>query len=122
MLEIQQTGQTPHLHFRPSGYLRMKGRIVCIDARQFFEKPIDFCKKLNVTKVAMDVHLDYINTVSSKYFVVMLNALEDNLQVEEVQVNWFYESDDLDMLDTGKDYLGFFEKVKFKFHSIPNQN
>ena len=53
----------------------------------------------------VNIRLEYFNTSSSKCILDVFKKLEAiHKSRNEVEVNWFYEEDDEDMLEAGEDY------------------
>ena len=48
--------------------------------------------------------MEYMNTSSSKQVFVILKSIKENYHIKDVYIKWYYESDDEDMLEMGKDY------------------
>jgi len=58
-------------------------------------------------KITANFRMTYFNTASSKCFLEildMLKAYQDNHE-GNITVNWYYQSNDYDMLETGEDYI-----------------
>ncbi len=88
--------------------IELKGKSTPENAVQFYYPVINNIKKLfsNVTgTVHVDISLEYFNTSSSKCIFDMLRMLKAMESTDRsIQVNWYYEEDDEDMLETGEDY------------------
>jgi hypothetical protein len=67
---------------------------------------------------AFAIQLEYFNTSSSKPLMEILTLLETLCaKGSEVQIDWYYDEDDEDMLDAGVE-LSEIIKIPFKFHQI----
>ena len=58
----------------------------------------------NKDHIVFDLKFDYFNSSSAKYileFCMKIALLRTNRK--DVRVNWYYENDDMDMLDSGKE-------------------
>jgi hypothetical protein len=67
---------------------------------------------------AFAIQLEYFNTSSSKPLMEILTLLETLCATgSEVQIDWYYDEDDEDMLDAGLE-LAEIIKIPFKFHKI----
>lgn len=117
-INIEPTKKTPGITFDPSkGFLEVTGRSIPENAIDFYKPLIsslnEYAKKpLDVTNV--NVKLEYFNTSSSKCILDMFKSIEvihkNNLTVN---INWFYEDEDEDMLETGEYYEDII-KIPFK--------
>jgi hypothetical protein len=90
------------------------------DPKEFYAPIIDWFR-IYVTKPNREtiVHfkLDYFNTASSKKLVDILNILKEiHKQKKIILINWYYRSNDDDMLETGQT---FSEIVNLPFKFIP---
>ena len=67
--------------------------------------------------LALHLRLDYINTSSSKCILDILYELErHHKHGKVVQVFWHYQTDDEDMLETGKEFA---EDIGLDFTMVP---
>jgi hypothetical protein len=77
----------------------------------------DYIKTPN-EKTVFIVKLEYFNTSSSKCILDVFKKLEAIHKAKnEVEVNWYYEEDDEDMLEAGEDYESII-RVPFKMIEI----
>ena len=69
----------------------------------------------------MNVQLEYFNTSSSKCILDVFKKLEGiHKSNNEVIINWYYEEDDEDMLDMGKDYESLI-RIPFDFFELSSE-
>ncbi|BDD09215.1 hypothetical protein FUAX_16470 [Fulvitalea axinellae] len=107
---LKATAKTPEVRFESeSGNFLFEGRSI-------LENSVDFYKPLNewldsflevpTPKIHMDVKFEYFNTSSSKCLVEILRKLEKAHMSgkTKVHVDWYYEEEDEDMLDSGEDF------------------
>ncbi len=77
---------------------------------QYMQTPLD--------KTVVNIRLEYFNTSSSKCILDVFKRLEAiHRSKHDVEINWFYEEDDEDMLEAGEDYDSII-KVPFKMIEI----
>jgi hypothetical protein len=77
---------------------------------------IDKCKSdLSESKITIKVALEIINSVSIKY---LLHLIKDLHESSEIEVNWYYESDDICMLDDGKNIEMSLPKLDIKLIEV----
>ncbi|WP_020531764.1 DUF1987 domain-containing protein [Flexithrix dorotheae] len=72
-------------------------------------------------EITFNFRMTYFNTSSSRRFLEILNMLEEyqNEMDGNVTINWFYEENDVDMLESGEEYE---EDVELDFNLIPYTN
>ncbi|MGE0089641.1 MAG: DUF1987 domain-containing protein [Bacteroidales bacterium] len=113
-LFIEGTDTTPLIDFYTNGNLLIKGRSLPEDVHKFYEPIFFWIKEIEVETVVFDVKMEYINTSSTKKILNLLIELENNPKVKNIEIKWFYEYDDLDMLDLGELYENNLERSKFQ--------
>jgi len=114
-LVIQKTDSTPEITFLANGHLKIFGRSLPEDVHKFYDPIIDWVKNLKKDIVKVDLKLEYLNTSSTKKVLNLLLALEENKDILEVKVNWYYEFDDLEMEELGGIYNDELERIKLSF-------
>lgn len=62
--------------------------------------------------------LEYFNTGSALALRNVIQKLNDKLPENSLQVKWYYEKDDSDMLDSGEEFEGLFENAEFEIIEI----
>jgi hypothetical protein len=113
-LFIEGTDTTPLIDFYTNGKLLIKGRSLPEDVHKFYEPVFFWVKELEAEMVIFDVKMEYINTSSTKKILNLLIEIENNPKVKNIEIKWFYEYDDLDMLDLGELYENNLERSKFQ--------
>lgn len=121
-LTIEGTTKTPNVSFdASSGVLEVKGRSIPENSIEFYKPLVDWLEEYAtgpLEKTAVNVHLEYFNTSSSKCILDVFKKLETiHKNKYEVQINWYYEEDDEDMLEAGEDYESII-RVPFKMIEI----
>lgn len=116
---IDKTPKTPLISFDfDNGVFRIEGVSVPENTVEFYN-PIVFALKEYVEnpkpKTVFDIKLEYFNTSTS---VIALNIFRilANLSKEMLTINWYYEEEDLEMLEAGEDYSNM---VNATFNIIP---
>lgn len=119
-LLIESTAKTPHINFNgQTGLFEIRG-MSCSEYAFNFYKPVfdwldNYVKNPN-EKTTVNVQLKYFNTSSAKCILQMferIGALQD--QKRFIEVNWYYERDDEQMIADGENYsvlLGLPFKLK----------
>ena len=108
-LKIEPTRISPYIMVDSSkGIIELKGKSTPENAIQLYYPVIDKVKELFVDikgKIQINISLQYFNTSSSKCIFDLLRTIKGMQSSERsVHVNWYYEEDDDDMLETGEDY------------------
>jgi len=114
-LVIQKTDSTPEISFLQKGELKITGRSLPEDVHKFYDPLIDWVKNLEVENVKVDLKIEYLNTSSTKKLLNLLIALDENTSVKNVDVNWYYEFDDLEMEDLGGIYEDELKRSNFHY-------
>jgi hypothetical protein len=119
---IEGTPKTPSVKFDASeGIFEIKGRSIPENSVEFY-KPLnewlDNYMQVPLDKTVVNIRLEYFNTSSSKCILDVFKRLEAIHKTKhDVEINWFYEEDDEDMLEAGEDYDSII-KVPFKMIEI----
>jgi SiaC family regulatory phosphoprotein len=119
---IEGTPKTPSIKFdAKDGVFEIKGRSIPENSVEFY-KPVnewlDNYMQVPLDKTVVNIRLEYFNTSSSKCILDVFKRLETiHRSKHDVEINWFYEEDDEDMLEAGEDYDSII-KVPFKMIEI----
>ncbi len=106
---IKGNDKTPEIDFN------FDDGVLAISGRSIPENPVDFYKKLEEyiirycknpqPKTVVKVTLEYFNTSTSKCLVDIFKQLEIlHSTATEVVVEWYYELDDEEIMESGEDY------------------
>ena len=101
-LYIHNTNSTPEINFEKSGKLKIRGKSLPEDPKRFFAPLFEWVNELNSDRVDIQVKLEYVNTSSSKRIIELLKTIDNNKKIKKVDLNWYYEIDDADMLEFGE--------------------
>ncbi|HKL37702.1 MAG TPA: DUF1987 domain-containing protein [Bacteroidales bacterium] len=121
-ISIEGTTKTPSVKLNPeSGVIEIKGRSIPENSIEFYRPIIEWLDEYakNPNKnTTVNVQLEYFNTSSSKCILDIFKKLESLKKARnEVKINWYYEEDDEDMLESGEDYESII-RVPFKMIEI----
>jgi hypothetical protein len=122
-VSIEGTGKTPTIIFEPdNGLLEIKGRAIPENATEFFRPLTEALNKnsgnLSVP-IIVNLQLEYFNTSSSKCILDILKILASIKKAGgEVVINWYYDEDDEDMLESGENYQEIVN-IPFKMIVLP---
>jgi len=119
---IKGTTKTPSVQFNSGeGVIEIKGRSIPENSVEFYKPLVDWLddyKTHPLPKTNVNIQLEYFNTSSSKCILDVFKKLEAiHKGKNEVQINWYYEEDDEDMLEAGEDYESII-RVPFKMIEI----
>lgn len=116
---IERAVKTPLISFDfDHGSFKMEGVSVPENTVEFYN-PLVYALKDYVEapkdKTIFDIKLEYFNTSTS---VILLNIFRTlaSLDKEMLTINWYYEEEDLEMLEAGEDYRNM---VNATFNIIP---
>jgi hypothetical protein len=120
-LFIKATRNSPEIVLNPDGNLRFKGRSIHENAQDLFNsvfKWIDEYINDPADTTFVDLQLEYFNSATAKYLIVMLQKLKEvRLKDKKYYVNWFYEEGDEDILERGE-YFASVLDMDFNFVEI----
>ena len=109
-LDIQGTNDTPKVLLDPQGEVfEISGRSLPEDVVSFYRPILDWLEDyksepLEYTEFVF--RYIYFNTATSKLIQDVLVKLEELFEAgNNIQVMWFYEEDDEDMLDSGEEFM-----------------
>lgn len=90
------------------GEISIVGRSLPEDAKEFFLPFRDWLLELFVSdtkEINVYLEIEYFNTATSKIIIDMLLSLEKLRVNKSVSVIWAYDEDDLEMEETGHDFV-----------------
>jgi hypothetical protein len=108
LVSLESTKKTPNVLLDPSGRIRIGGRSIPEDASRFYDNilnwVLDYCHTPSDSTV-VDIELEYFNSGSAKFVMQILRELSELIaEGKELQVNWYYEEGDDDILERGEYY------------------
>jgi hypothetical protein len=107
-LRIEKTAHTSLVELNGNGYMCIKGISIPENGQFFFLPIIKWIEEYGLRpspKTTLEIALDGYNTISSKCILDILKELEKvKKQGFEVNVNWYYDKDDQDMLEAGQEF------------------
>lgn len=117
---IEATKISPRVVLDPNGEMLIQGRSIIEDTTVFYKPIIDWVKNVTCPQITLIVKLEYMNTSSSKQLLTVLKSLASNSSIRTIYVKWYYEEDDEDMLDLGKDYESLIH-IPFDFYELTGE-
>jgi len=115
-LNFEPTTSTPAVRFTTEGRLLIEGRSLPENVSRFYEPLINWVKGLDIEVVKMDLNLEYLNSASSKKLLEILRLLDKNSMIKQFIINWHYEADDEDALESGQIFEDLLDKAEFRYH------
>jgi len=122
-LKIEGTKQSPYVDFNAdTGKLELSGRSIPENSFEFYNPLLEWLVEYANTpkeETVLKVYLEYFNTSSSKYILEVLKKLKDVTKTDGavVKVDWCYDEDDEEMMETGEDYEDV-TGLEFDYHEI----
>jgi hypothetical protein len=121
-LNIRGSLKTPDIRYSPkNNKLQIAGKSIPENHNAFFEPVIQWLQEFKATppeETIIDVQLEYFNTSSSKVLLKLFKTLEKiRSRNKNIEVNWYYEEDDLDMKECGLDFSAMVN-LPFKFIEV----
>jgi hypothetical protein len=126
-LQIKKTNNSPEVIFNPElNQFSIKGESRPEDVQNFYGDILkwldDYLSERvnhkNLSAMNFDLFLEYFNSSSAKSILSVIRKVNEYLEKHiPVTINWIYEKDDEDMLETGKE-MSRYVKIPFKFTEI----
>ncbi len=114
-LQITGTSYTPKIDFSINGDLSISGKSLPEDTAKFYEPILNWVSECTLSSVNITVRLDYMNSSSAHQMSKFFMVVKDNHSITDCAVEWYYETDDEDSLDFGKE-LEYITDFKFSFY------
>ncbi len=110
-LHIESKEFIPEINFNlETGIWNISGDSYHEYTHEFFDpifRWVDKCLQTDGREITLSFKMNYFNTASSKCFFDVIEMLQEYAEEGKgkVTVNWYYQEDDEDMLETGEDYI-----------------
>ena len=119
-LIIKKTEETPAVILNPT---KEKFQIVATswpeNAIKFYQPVFNWLEKYfnnqPLNKTIFEFRLNYFNTSSAKQIAKLLSFLKEKSKKHNIHIQWYYEKDDIDMLNESKRYSSL---LNMKFETI----
>jgi hypothetical protein len=112
---ISPTKNTPEVILDPKGIIKLIGRLIPENAEDFFnpiEEWINEYFKNPAETTCVEISLEYINSVGSKYLLDLIRKITHihlKKNTSKFLINWYYEDVDENMLETGTSFSSFLD-------------
>jgi len=117
-LVIKSTNISPAVEFYPDGHLNLEGKIITENAVITFDPIFNWIKDFHAKKVEFNIYLEYMNTSATMQLFSLLNKLDENCEIEQISIKWYYEEDDEEHLETGEIFEERLERSNFEFIEV----
>jgi hypothetical protein len=117
-LIMNGTNISPEILFYADGSLKMKGKIITENAVLTFEPIFNWLNGFTGDRIEFDIILEYMNTSASMQLYSLLTKLDQNPDIKSIRVNWFFEEDDEEHLETGELFEDRLERADFNYIMI----
>jgi hypothetical protein len=108
LVSLDSTKKTPEVLLDPEGKIRIGGRSIPEDASKFYDFILNWVLEYVESpkdSTTVDIELEYFNSGSAKYVMQILRELSElHSSNRDLQVNWYYEEGDDDILERGEYY------------------
>lgn len=124
--KVESGPKIPHVVLdSEQGVFEIKGRSIPEDSAKLYKPMLEWMNQYAESpqkKTTVNIHLEYLNTSSSKHLLDFFKILEVIHQGKEgkVEVNWIYEEMDLDMEEAGEDYQALI-KIPINLQEIESE-
>ena len=126
VLEIAGTKSTPEVRFDPgANQLMISGQSYPENAFKFYKPLLEWMDRYlehvqEDIQVTIELHLPYINTSSTKCFMMLLDKLNEAfLTGKKVHIHWYYNSDNDSELECAEEFK---EDLALPFSITPKEN
>ncbi len=114
-LYIEGSDTLPSVQLNSSGLLKITGRALPENAFNFFKPIIEWVKDFSSETVNIEINLEYYNTAVSKQLYDFLKVIDANYNNKKINLNWFYEEGDDEILESGEIYEELLPRINFNF-------
>jgi hypothetical protein len=123
-LYIEGNTKTPKVLFEAEGgLLEISGRSIPENSFRFYQpliKWVSLYSESPCNKTIINFRLEYFNTSIARCLLDLLKKLEiAKINGSEIEINWYYENDDQDMIEACEAYESIVD-IPFKKIEIAN--
>lgn len=120
-MKIEATNHTPLVELSTEGKLMIHGRSIIEDPLPFYKRIVDWIPLCQAKNLNVEIQIEYINTSSTKVLLNLLKKIKYFYNSNNLTISWYYESDDEEMLDLGKDFESMV-CVPFDFYEMSEKS
>jgi uncharacterized Fe-S radical SAM superfamily protein PflX len=111
---VEATNHTPEVHLKSDGELIIKGKSLPENTAIFFKPIFDWVTECTIANIRFTIDLEYMNSSSANQITKLLMLTKENPYIKECIINWYFEVNDEDNYDFGKE-LEAITDYKFNF-------
>ena len=115
-LYIEGSDSLPAVELNNSGLIKLTGRALPENAFDFFNPLIKWVKDFSCEELKIEINLEYFNTAVSKQLHDLLKTIEDNQNYQIINLKWYYEDGDDEIMEAGEIYEELLPRIKFTYH------
>ena len=116
---ISATEDTPKVIGSADGKLSIIGKSITEDSLVFYKPILEWITQIKAENIEISIQLEYLNTSSSKQIFNLLKLAKENQWKKTILIKWFYEMNDEDERELGKEYESLLE-IPFEFYNFLN--
>lgn len=111
---LEGTNKTPKVLLEAeNGCIEFSGRSIPEDSYKFFQpllKWVNLYAESPCSKTTVNFNFEYFNTSTARCLLDLLKNLEiAKINGSDIEINWYYEEDDQEMLETCEVYESFID-------------
>lgn len=114
-LIIDKTENSPEIVFNTNGKLKIEGKFITENAVITFETISKWINNYTGDNIEFDINLEYMNTSASMQLFSFLLFMDESDTIKKILVNWYYNEDDEEHLETGKIFEERLERVNWNY-------
>ena len=114
-LYIEGSDTLPSVQLNTNGLLKIFGRALPENAFNFFKPIITWVKEFSAETVTIEINLEYYNTAVSKQLYDFLQVIDSNPGNKKINLKWFYEEGDDEILESGEIYEELLPRIQFNY-------
>lgn len=108
---LKPSNKTPEIIFDlEKEKFEISGRSIPENSIKFYQSAIEWLDAYILApreETVLEIKLEYFNTSSSKSLVEIFRRFEKlHIMGKKSKINWYYEEEDEDMLESGEDFRG----------------
>ncbi len=116
-IKLSVTSVTPKVSCDEDGTVLIVGKSFTEDPFAFYKPIQDWIEEVKAENLVIGIQLEYMNTSSSIQIYNVLKLAKENHWRKTILIKWFYEANDEDGLELGKEYESMLE-IPFEFYEI----
>jgi len=122
-LSIKASSFTPEVLMQAENHTsRITGNSYPESPELFYQPVFDWLQAYlsssdDIEEIPIHFEFNYYNTSSSKVIAKLFRLLESSPNADKVNIYWYYDESDKDMLNAGKRYSSLY-KIKFHLKSV----